>query len=200
MVSNVTTGAVQSSDYVIRLKADNGNAVFNAAVPAGTDPLPLLLDGMNPNWSCGLWQNGRMAIFSSLEQKMYALIKPGFSGKVAAGHPLTSSDPELVIEWEGIWQGGVRARLHNPLPREMEFEIRTSPFMPDMPDYQSKFKLSPGESIWLWGSKQVTVIEKPDFIVNKVEKTDSGINIKVSNGKNFLCEQGKNVIINRGKP
>jgi hypothetical protein len=200
MVSNVTTGAVQSTDYVIRLKADNGTAVFDAAVPSGTDPLPLLLDGMNPRWSCGLWQNGRMQTFSSLEQKMYALIKPGFSGKVAAGHPLTSSNPELVIEWEGIWQGGVRARLHNPLPREMEFEIRTSPFMPDMPDYQAKIKLSPGESIWLWGSKQVTVIEKPDFIVNKVEKTDSGINIKISNGKDFLCEQGKNVIINRSKP
>lgn len=195
MVSNVTAGTLQSTDYVIRFKAENGITAFDAAVPAGTDPLPLLIEGINPNWSCGLWRNGQMETFSSFEQKMYALVKPGFTGKIVAGHPISSSNPDLVIEWEGIWQGGVRFRVHNPLPQKIEAEIRTNSLMDGIPAYRANIKIAPGDSLWLWGRNEATVVEKADFLVSKVEKTSSGINIKINNGKNFLCAQKENAMI-----
>ncbi len=67
--------------------------------------------------------------------------------------------------------------------------------MDGIPAYRANIKISSGDSLWLWGRNESTVVEKADFLVSKVEKTSSGINIKINNGKNFLCAQKENAMI-----
>jgi len=194
-ISRITQGKLESSDYLLQLQADGGAAVFNVNIPVGVDPQPLLVRGMNPQWTCGIWYRDHFAPFSSLEGKMYAVLAPETNGTVAAGHPLLSSDPALVIEWDRLWQGGIRARLHNPTAATLETELYSNPGMTGLPSYRTKIKLAAGESRWIWGVRGVTVEEKPGFLVDKVEKSASGSEIKISNGKKFYCPLDENATI-----
>lgn len=191
-IGPVTVGTLRSADYVFQLEASRGSAVFAVRLPAENDPQPLVVAGMNPNWSCGVWRQGRFELFSVFEKKLYATLAPGWNGTIAAGHPLLSSEADLMIDWDRVWQGGVRARLHNPLARTVTATVYTNPDMTGLPVYRDTLRLAPGESRWIWGKDRTTITEKPGMLVEKVEKSASGIEIRTDSGKCFRVPSSGN--------
>jgi len=186
-ISKISAGKLIGTEYVLDLEAREDSVDFTAVTPRNADPVPLRVKGMNPNWSCGLWQNGRLELFSTVDGTLYAVLPPGTDGRIVAGHPLMSSVLSS-IEWNGLWQGGIRARVHNPSGTEIMVKFFTNPIMTGLPSYCGKIKMAAGESRWIWGCDGVTVFEAPGFLVEQAEKTSSGLKITMSNGKVITVE------------
>ena len=65
---------------------------------------------------------------------------------IIAGHPLLADRGTLVIEWVGVVDGAVQARIHNPEATPLAGTLWTNPAFPVLPAAELPFVLAPGES------------------------------------------------------
>lgn len=161
VVKKVNTGKVLDTSYPLRFSADKTagiSAVFDTT--GKFDPVPLLLEGVNPNSSSGIVEEGNpLKILESAGTNLRTVVPPGKAGtQLFVGSLFQCSSPELIIEWGGIHSGGIRFHAHNPSNKAVNANIATN-IISGLPKFKSELSFAPGESAWGWGKDDLTIYE-----------------------------------------
>jgi hypothetical protein len=116
------------------------------------DPLPVVVTGVNPRWTCAVWYANRLHLVEASTDRLHAVLEPNQPlGRYFLGNLLESDQPDVFLEWGGRCVDGVRLHAHNPTAGPLTCRIRTHPQADFVPALNASWTLAPGESVWLRG-------------------------------------------------
>lgn len=88
--------------------------------------LPLQIDGVNPNWTAGIWQEGVALTCSGIfERTAWPRLDVSRKGAFYAGNLLTADNPELVLEIVKWTADAIKVEAHNPTDHPIDATITT---------------------------------------------------------------------------
>ncbi len=185
-------GRVRSSGYAVALQAEGGGVAGTVETRGRTDPLPVVVEGVNPATSCGLVLDGRLTVRETATDRLRAVLPTGLAGvRFFLGNLFitdrgdASNTGQVILEWAGAHAGGVRLRAHNPIAREVVFRVATHPAAEGLPRLDGRWSLQGGESVWLWGRGDLLVAESGALQVVDARQDRSDLLLEVRGGGPF---------------
>ncbi|WP_176012118.1 hypothetical protein [Victivallis sp. Marseille-Q1083] len=146
LVKAVLRGQLERADYVLDFAAENGAATWEMAPAGGVDPIAFRVENLRDNWSGLILSGGELERAAIDGGILYGTADCSRQNIIIAGHPLLADRGTLVIEWVGVVDGAVRARIHNPEATPLAGTLWTNPAFPVLPAAELPFALAPGES------------------------------------------------------
>jgi len=148
----VESGVVEDSTYPVRVAAENHAVSGEIDLGGISNPLPLLVTGVNLNWPAGKIVGGKLTLVEPADDELAAVFDSG-SGQEAffVGNLLLCDQPDLRLEWGGVQGDGIRFHAHNPRPTPIEFTVKSHPQLGELPGFSGTWSLQPGESAWFIG-------------------------------------------------
>ncbi len=166
---NVTleSGTVLAGKYETILKAENYSASGKVNIlRKNIMPLPFRLDGVNPNWTCAVEQDEKFKLAEQRGHILRTVLSPARSD-FTLGNPLVADNEQVILEWGGVYAGGIRVFAHNPLKHSIKATVHSNPAFKHIPQISGTMNLNAGEGKWYWLGKNKTIIETPKKQVEK---------------------------------
>lgn len=112
--------------------------------------VPVRIAGLNPNQTAGVWHRA-VSVFAPIapdpDGYTWTSLDPATeAGDVFIGHPLTATNPELLVRLFQRGDGGWDALVHNPTDKTVSCKVQGNQGGP-VPDEKKRLRLSPGEEI-----------------------------------------------------
>ncbi len=169
VVEKVNSGKLGDASYPLSFASGNTggiSAVFDTSDKF--DPVPLIVEGVNPNCSSGITEAGNpVKILEPAGTTLRTVIPPGRNGtRMFVGSLFECSSHELIIEWGGLHSGGVRFHAHNPSDKPIKSSISVNS-MSGLPKFKSELSFAPGESTWIWAKDDLTISEGAFMQIDK---------------------------------
>lgn len=131
----VETGKVLDQRFVLTAEAQDGGFAGQVAQCQLPTYIPVMVRGLNPNWSVGYYDRGgkRWRGIGALEGTGYAQIDPNpRAQRFFIGHPVTCDQAALVINCMQTGNGSFQVELHNPTAQALTANLKVSPYMADL--------------------------------------------------------------------
>ena len=160
--------------------------------------MPVVARGLNPRWSAARVDETGVTVIGADSAPLMTVVDPAAAAhQIQIGNLLKSSDKELGAEWGGRHAGGVRALLHNPTDRRIDSVVSTNAALRGVPAMSGEASLSPGESVWVWGSGKLLVREGASTQVESA-KSENGVMTLTIRGSGQFIFSGpwENAIVN----
>lgn len=152
-VKTLAQGRLRDAAYALTIDATGGGVRARFDTSRRTEPLPVILRGVNPRWPCGLADGRSFRLLEAADSTLRFTVPPsrktidGFAGNV-----VLSDQDELHMEWAGVIDGQVSLHLHNPTPRLMKARIWRHPSFGSAPHLDATVEIPAGVSLWVRGS------------------------------------------------
>ena len=179
-ISKITKGTVSSPGYVLNIQAKNGSSAGVIDLSEKLDPLPVVIQGVNPNWSCARIQDNNITILNSENDSLKTIIDSKKKNQqFFIGNILQADNRNIILEFAQVHAGGVRLHIHNPKSESKTFRIFTNPDVPQIPQVDCQVTLAPGESIWGWAKDNLIVFENSGLQVDRCKKVKDAYSLEV---------------------
>ena len=122
-----TRGTLTSAAFPTGIESARGGVAGTISQTA-TLPftVPLQLDGVHPNWSAGVWQEGSPVSYSGVfEGTAWPRLDVSRKGAFYAGNLLLADNPALVLEFVRWTADAVKVEVHNPTDSAIDAVITT---------------------------------------------------------------------------
>ncbi len=140
--------------HMIATDGGVAGAVDSAAIPYD---LPLIIEGLNPRWSAGVWRSDvpdRVSDPVVVEGTTgYTTLDVNRGSGFYVGHWVTADQPEVCLQVEEWTAQRLRVEVHNPTEQPLTTTLRTPAEVPLM-SLHTQLTVAPGVSVHLTVDRQ----------------------------------------------
>ena len=112
--------------------------------------IPVQLDGVNPNWTAGVWQQGAAITCSGIfERTAWPRLDVARQGAFYAGNLLTADNPNLVLEVVKWTPDAIKVEAHNPTDSAIDATITTPAEIKGYKALQQRVHVPAGSTIYV---------------------------------------------------
>jgi hypothetical protein len=144
---NLKTGKVASDQYIINIEAEKftarGTFAKPSLIPNGI--IPVTVNGVNSNWTCGIITDGKFYQAGSYDGKMYVGIENLSENEYFLGNPVIADNNNIRIEILEYSKDLIKCTVHNPLDKNINTEIFVNDSLP-LGKQSTKMSLNPGQT------------------------------------------------------
>jgi len=173
---NPTIGNVLSSEFILKLKANNGS--FRGTITEARLPLdlPILIEGLNERWDAGIWYPGKNKI-AMVERKIdeyseyhtsvvskdvedlliripvmdgcsYCQIDTSYGNKdIFIGNFVVCDQKDIFIRVVEVKKGYARIEVNNPTDKPVKCTVKRAQGFTLIPEFSKTFTVKTGDSI-----------------------------------------------------
>ena len=142
-------GRVVSTKYIVKAEAKDGRFVAKTAGVHLPATLPLEVDKLNSNWSCGFYEmdTKRYRPIAVVEGKGYVSLNPlKKKQQFFVGHPVVADDAEVVIGCVQLAARRWALEVHNPTDRARTPQVAPMKDLPPIAFKAFRVNVAPGSS------------------------------------------------------
>ena len=151
-VRSVRQGRLVEAVYAVTVQAEKHGMAATLDTARRTEPLPVVLHGVNPAWPCGLVSSREFRLLEAADSVLRFTVPQGQEATSSyAGNVVLSDQEGLRIEWVGVEDGQVVLHLHNPAAHLMKARIWTPSMPGQVPRLDASCEVLPGASVWVKG-------------------------------------------------
>lgn len=155
-LQNLHQGRLVDATFALTIEAAQNGMRARLDTRGRSEPLPVILEGVNPRWPCAWVQGAALRLLEANDHRLRFVVPPELKETdTFAGNLVLSDQAELRIEWAGVENGKTSLHLHNPTPRSLKAHVWTSPGLDASlaPPVDAHWVVPPGASLWTRGNE-----------------------------------------------